>query len=221
MLAWHVLDGADGKVARATGTSSPLGRLIDGICDHLVFGAVYIAFAVHLSLSGMAGGSAMLIWLMVSAAGVSHALQAAGYERRRSDYARLVARGGMPDAPSAKTDPASWTGILERGYARAQSLVDRPSKAEEAMRRIRLDTAQTETVRQRMIDEAILAVRKWSLLNANNRTIALAIFALLGLPFFYFLYEVVILNGLLAWLLIWERRRDALLARQIGALSAP
>ena len=34
MVLWHILDGADGRVARATGTSSAFGRIIDGICDH-------------------------------------------------------------------------------------------------------------------------------------------------------------------------------------------
>ncbi|MBL4870920.1 MAG: CDP-alcohol phosphatidyltransferase family protein, partial [Robiginitomaculum sp.] len=48
MVAWHIFDGADGKIARATNTASAFGRILDGICDHLVFGAVYFAFVFYI-----------------------------------------------------------------------------------------------------------------------------------------------------------------------------
>ena len=32
-MSWHVLDGADGDLARLTGRSGPAGELVDGICD--------------------------------------------------------------------------------------------------------------------------------------------------------------------------------------------
>src|SRR5438067_3632946 len=34
---WLVLDGLDGMIARATGSASDFGRLLDGLCDHAVF----------------------------------------------------------------------------------------------------------------------------------------------------------------------------------------
>src|SRR5206468_7794742 len=47
-MAWLVADGLDGMVARATGTASPLGRFLDGVCDHGVFVLIYIALAVSI-----------------------------------------------------------------------------------------------------------------------------------------------------------------------------
>ncbi|RME61959.1 MAG: CDP-alcohol phosphatidyltransferase family protein, partial [Alphaproteobacteria bacterium] len=37
MLAWHILDGADGKLARRTGRTSAFGAVLDGICDYGCF----------------------------------------------------------------------------------------------------------------------------------------------------------------------------------------
>src|SRR5918999_275139 len=31
-LSWHVVDGADGDLARLTSRSSPTGELVDGVC---------------------------------------------------------------------------------------------------------------------------------------------------------------------------------------------
>ena len=36
-MAWMVADGLDGMIARTTGTASPVGRFLDGLCDHGVF----------------------------------------------------------------------------------------------------------------------------------------------------------------------------------------
>ena len=34
MLLWHVIDGADGDLARMKGTASATGELVDGVCDY-------------------------------------------------------------------------------------------------------------------------------------------------------------------------------------------
>ena len=34
MLLWHVVDGADGDLARMTGRASATGELVDGVCDY-------------------------------------------------------------------------------------------------------------------------------------------------------------------------------------------
>ena len=49
MIAWHVMDGADGQLARLTNAQSELGKILDGICDYVTFIAVYSALAAALS----------------------------------------------------------------------------------------------------------------------------------------------------------------------------
>ncbi|WP_174279337.1 CDP-alcohol phosphatidyltransferase family protein, partial [Sphingomonas bacterium] len=80
MLAWLVADGLDGKVARATGTSSAWGRALDGMCDHLVFVAAYLVVATSI---GTASG-----WTLAVIAGIGHAVQSALYEGERHRFHR-------------------------------------------------------------------------------------------------------------------------------------
>ena len=48
MLAWHVVDGADGDLARMTGRASATGELVDGVCDYAGNVIIYVAFAFLL-----------------------------------------------------------------------------------------------------------------------------------------------------------------------------
>ncbi len=45
MIAWHVMDGADGQLARLTQSQSQSGKVLDGICDYVTFIAVYTGLA--------------------------------------------------------------------------------------------------------------------------------------------------------------------------------
>ena len=41
-LTWHVVDGADGDLARLTGRASPIGEMVDGLCDYLSHAVLYL-----------------------------------------------------------------------------------------------------------------------------------------------------------------------------------
>lgn len=51
-VAYGVLDCADGQLARARGTSSRVGRVLDGMSDYIVGSATGVAVALHLSRQG-------------------------------------------------------------------------------------------------------------------------------------------------------------------------
>src|SRR6185312_656914 len=81
MVAWHVMDGADGQLARLTNAQSELGKILDGICDYVTFIAVYTDLAAALARD--IGERA---WLLAAAAGLFHAFQSAAYEAQRQEY---------------------------------------------------------------------------------------------------------------------------------------
>jgi phosphatidylglycerophosphate synthase len=208
MFAWHVLDGADGRVARATGTSSAFGRIIDGICDHLVFGAVYIAITLYLIKTG----SPLTIWFLALAAGLSHAVQAAGYEERRQKYQRRsrgITRADVTDKLlSVDGKKSTLAGI----YDAAQRLVSGGiSPLDQRLEEMRAAKRSDNEV-QAVINKTSKIVRAWALLNANNRTIMIAVMAAIAQPALYFVYEITILNIVLIGLLIYERRAEARIA---------
>lgn len=201
MFLWHVFDGADGRVARATGTSSAFGRIIDGMCDHLVFGAVYIAIIFYM----MNSGTPATIWYLAIAAGISHAVQAAGYEERRQKFQRRKKGMNRDDVSARLVEGSGKSSGLAKIYDAAQKLVaggDSPLDARiEESRRSGASTASTEN----LIDRTAIIVRAWALLNANNRTVMIAVMALIGQPELYFWYELIVLNILLVALIIFEK----------------
>ncbi len=201
MFLWHVFDGADGRVARATGTSSAFGRIIDGMCDHIVFGAVYIAFALYLI---KVGGSST-IWFWGLAAALSHAVQAAGYEERRQKYQRRMKGLERGDVSARLVDTDSKSSGLARLYDATQRLVSGGcSPLDAVIVRMREQGVARQDV-QAYIAQTGIIVRAWALLNANNRTIMIAVMAFMGQPKLYFIYEVIVLNVVVVALTIFER----------------
>lgn len=65
-MSWHVLDGADGDLARLTGKSSPHGELVDGICDYL--GHIVLYVTLGTIAAGQIGSWG---WALMWAAGAS------------------------------------------------------------------------------------------------------------------------------------------------------
>jgi len=80
MVAWHVMDGADGQLARFTQSYSLLRQGLDGNFDNCTFLAVYTALAI--SLSRRYGN---WIYALVEISAVCHAIQSASYETQRKN----------------------------------------------------------------------------------------------------------------------------------------
>jgi phosphatidylglycerophosphate synthase len=80
-LGWHVVDGADGDLARLTGRASPTGEMVDGLCDYAAHVVLYLTLAAMLDdrIGAMA-------WILASAAGASHAFQTNHAESHRRNY---------------------------------------------------------------------------------------------------------------------------------------
>ncbi len=207
MVAWHAFDGADGRVARATGTSSALGRFIDGVCDHVVFIAVYVALGLSMTLAG----ASPMIWLILFAAGASHAAQAAAYEERRQQFERRSCGVDRPTMKSAATH-AEGAGLVN-AYDRLQQIFSGgDSGLDKALADLRKHGAPADAI-QALVNETAPIVRFWGLLNANNRTLAIAIAVLAGRPLWFFIYEAVILNIVFLGLIVIQRRAEMRIAR--------
>src|SRR3546814_4582533 len=75
-ILWLVADGLDGMIARATGTASAAGRVLDGLCDHGVFICIYLALAFSLN--------SYPAFILAGAAGLCHSVQSSLYEAERA-----------------------------------------------------------------------------------------------------------------------------------------
>jgi phosphatidylglycerophosphate synthase len=193
MVAWHVMDGLDGKLARASGKASPLGRLIDGLCDYMVF------FLVLLPIVFSFEDWPPVLALAV-ASGLCHALQSAWYEGEREAWKRR-ARGVFH--VEARPPARFWGEQLYNGIEERLGSGSRAIDTALAADPTRLDV---------YLDATAPHLRRLSLLSANNRTVAIAIACLAGNPKLYWYWEIFVLSGVALVLAAALRRTEAEIA---------
>ncbi|WP_404339673.1 CDP-alcohol phosphatidyltransferase family protein [Sphingomonas sp. MMS12-HWE2-04] len=198
-VGWLIFDGLDGMVARATGTASPLGRALDGLCDHGVFALIYLGLAISV---GTVEG-----WALAWAAGAAHAVQSNLYESERARFHRRCA-GIAPVAPAPSRNPLV---IL---YDRVAGSLDRFA--------LRFDTVlqrqrDTGPLAARYGAEATRPMRLMSLLTANVRVYAIFLACLAGNPRMFWWFEIVPLTAVLIVGLTWHRMVEGRLIRSMGA----
>jgi len=78
LVVSDVFDSADGQLARLRGTSTPFGRVLDGVSDTARFTGLYVHVLLRLALHG--GWSWQGAALLAVAAGVSHSWQSAAVD---------------------------------------------------------------------------------------------------------------------------------------------
>ncbi len=216
MIAWHVLDGADGQLARLTQRQSQSGKVLDGICDYVTFASVYVCLAMAMNRDH---GS--WVWGLVSLAGICHAAQAAAYEVQRQDYefwglgrqaASIPELGDAANHVAAGSFAKRLAGRLHALYGRLQIAAtgtDAPLRRRLAA--ILAGTPErTDAARSWYRHVFAPSVRRWSILSANYRTLAIFLFCAAKAPVGYFVFEIVGLGGVLAVLLSAQPTRYAI-----------
>jgi len=211
MVAWHVMDGADGQLARLTRSYSHFGKVLDGISDTVTFVAVYTALA--MALSHEYGGG---MYALVILSGLCHAVQSASYELERQEYDSLGrARQTSPARQRDMSGPRMVDGLfrrLDRFFYAGLSFpaADIAWRVREATTdAIQRHPAHEPLIRQRYRETFAPLLRQWSVLSANYRTLGIFLAALLEGPQYYFVFEIVGFSAILVWLLRAQRIRCA------------
>ena len=99
LLIWaNMYDSTDGQLARMTGQTTPLGRILDGASSDFWFVAIYAAIAIRLMPEW-----GIWIWLVVAVAGLySHTRQS-----RVADYYRQIHLFFLKGKEGSEMDDAS------------------------------------------------------------------------------------------------------------------
>lgn len=201
-LLWHVLDGADGDLARLTGRSSPTGELVDGVCDYAGHVVLYVALAAYLN--EQMGGWA---WALASAAGASHVVQTNHAETQRRNY--LWWAYGTPWLKHAQAAGdevfrgGNWFTLTFGWMARDYLRLGHAMTPHAARIDMQVDATSSDPRRLARIQRLARQSSRRSLayqkaIGPNPRTIILGVSMALGSPLYFFLAECVILNLLLA-----------------------
>jgi phosphatidylglycerophosphate synthase len=123
-----ILDSADGQLARLRGTSTRMGRILDGLADTGRFVSLYAHLGARLYVSGWGWEGAALAF----AALISHSYQAAAADFIRQAYLHFavgkgseleVPGGGQPIAARAGSLGTRITAWIYGDYIRRQALL--------------------------------------------------------------------------------------------------
>lgn len=222
MIIWHIMDGADGQLARLSGKVTASGYVIDGICDYVTFIVVYVSLATRLSES-----LGRWVWIVVISAGLSHIVQSAAFELQRAAYNQWAGRKAFAPAAAVaaqratrgQASPFLPFRLLAQGYEAVQAPFH-PVDVNLRQQLLKLghttpDGADQVAGKYREIFRS--AVLRWSWQSANNRTIAIFLACFIGHPMLYFLHEIFILNAGLVLLVGMNQQRRIALAAWIEA----
>lgn len=204
LLLHGIIDSADGQLARLTGRTSEAGRVLDGLGGY----ATHLALYAALAAGAVARGAAPAVWLLALLAAVSTAAHAQMYDYHRTAYIDVVIEGRAP-AASAPGRAPRWVRAVLRLYNGSQRLLA-GAHADVllllARRAVGGRVPDGERERYRRLFYA--RVRGWNALGDNGRRFAVGACVALGRPTWYFWFELIVMNAVLAGLWAWQRQAD-------------
>jgi hypothetical protein len=221
MLLWHVVDGADGDLARMTGKASPTGELVDGVCDY--FGNTVMYFAFAFLADNVWGAWA---WILAAAAGASHVMQTNHAETQRRLY--LDRAYGVPWLRNAQAEKdvvfrrdhwfTRYFGFWAVGYLwLSERMVPAANPIDTALTAAEGNPEETEQIRAMVRRTYTPTTFLPKLLGANPKTFLIAGAILLGSPIWYFLAMIGPVNLILIVSIIHHKRLAARLGAELSA----
>lgn len=223
LLVWaNSFDSADGQLARMTRQYSRLGRILDGVSGDFWFAAIYVAICLRENVtSAFFMERPWLIWVIAVVTGICHATQAS-----MADYYRqfhlffLKGEDGSELESSAdlrrRLSELSWrrnfmAKLTLTFYTRYTEGQESRTPAMQALRRqLRESFGSANRAPQSFRDAfrrlSLPLMKYTNILSFNWRSIALFVSILIGMPWLYFAFELVVLNALLIYMVARHER---------------
>jgi len=204
-MSWHVLDGADGDLARLTGRQSPLGEVVDGASDYLSHFLLYpVLAAVFAQQIGP------MAWMLILSAGYMRIPQAIFYETQRRQYqAWVYGKTWLRTAPVEA--PRGIIGRLTQAYMALSRLLATGGVALDPKLAAMTDVERAKAV-AKIKQHLLPVIQRMSPLSSNYRTLVIGGAMILGAPILIVVFELVILT--LVMMVHWPGQSPPSAARQ-------
>lgn len=218
LLIWaNSFDSADGQLARMTKQYSRLGRILDGVSGDFWFASIYVAICLRENAtSDFFSAHQWVIWVIAVTAGICHAKQAAmaDYYRQFHLYFLKGEEGSELDSAAKLRQKLSglswsknfWQKLTLSTYTNYTAQQEATTPAMQRLRRLLAGLYPDGRIPQEFRDDfrkASLPLMKYTnILSFNWRCIALFVSLFLQMPWLYFAFELIVLNGLLIYMVV-------------------
>jgi len=224
LITWaDTFDSADGQLARLTQQYSRMGRILDGVSGDFWFIAIELAIVfreLHFGdslLGNYFSNHEWQIWALAILAGISHALQAA-----MADYYRQFHLFFLKGSQGSEFDNTAklneqyhrlewganfWSKVplfFYRAYtANQERMTPNMQRLRAALNeRYGEDGVPTQEFRDSFRKLSLPLMKYTNILTFNTRIIACFIAVLINMPWLYFVFEIVVLNLLLIYMIL-------------------
>ena len=204
LVLYGVVDSADGQLARMTGRTSELGRLLDGLAGYATHIALYLAIFAIEWRDGANG------WMLgaVIVSGLCSAVHAQLYDYHRTAYAAYVIHGRLP--VELATIPARGAiGRLAGVYTATQrALLGRHRLVERAIAERAISGRVSDADRQRYRECFYRTTRAWNLCGDNVRRYGVAACVLARHAEWFVPFTLGPMNAVLALAWLYQQAAD-------------
>lgn len=214
-LIWaNTYDSADGQLARMTGNFSRFGRILDGACGDIWFITIYAAICLRLTPEW-----GIYIWLLGAFAGFWHTKQAAMADYYRNFHLFFVkgkTGSELDDSHKVKKELASLRFMKDPvytvfawfyyNYTRNQERVTPDMQAFRQTLRSHYNGSIPSGLNEAFRQQSKPLMKYTNMLSFNTRVIALFVSLLLEMPWLYFVFELVVLNSMLFYMVVTHER---------------
>ncbi len=239
LITWaDTFDSADGQLARMTQQYSRMGRILDGVSGDFWFAAISFAlvfreldFGDSITGDHFFANNAWMIWTLGILSGISHALQAAmaDYYRQFHLFFLKGQQGSELDSTSKLNEQYHqlewgrnfWSKLPLFFYRAYTANQERMTPGMQRLRRALIerygeDGVPSEGFREYFRQLSLPLMKYTNILTFNTRIIACFIAVICNVPWLYFVFEIVVLNILLIYMVM---RHEAICKKAIKQLE--
>ena len=205
LVCANILDCVDGQLARLTGIKSKIGRILDGFAGDLWFASIYIGFALRLA------NEYGTYWFFALAvlSGMSHLFQAniTDYYKTLHLYFISKEKGAEFQTPEQikKQHAQMKFGISRMFYFLYEWYTTLQVKSTPKLQQMLTQLHDKygddipEEIRLKFRAQSKQLMKKYiDLLTFNGRTLVMFVIVLSGFVWVYYLYEILVLNTVVA-----------------------
>lgn len=222
LLMWaNHYDSADGQLARMTGQKTQWGRMLDGFAGDLWFFSIYAAICLRLMnqpIPFMEGDTTwgIFIWLLAALAGtVCHSQQCILADYYRNIHLYMINGRNGSELDNFKQQRALFHALPWKGnfwwkaflyfygnYTRKQEQLTPRFQALYKLLREKYGEEIPQPFRQAFREQSFPLMKFANILTFNTRAIALYVSLLVGEPWLYFVFEIIVLTSLYIYMRI-------------------